>query len=56
MVAFVNEKKIKPIVSRTVKGLSNLEAIDEIFADMEAGRQFGKLVIEIDDDASSPKL
>ncbi|KND93018.1 putative zinc-type alcohol dehydrogenase-like protein YogA [Tolypocladium ophioglossoides CBS 100239] len=56
MVAFVADKKIKPIVSRTVKGLSNIEAIDGLFADMEAGRQFGKLVIEIDDGGSSPKL
>ncbi|POR31439.1 Putative zinc-type alcohol dehydrogenase-like protein YogA [Tolypocladium paradoxum] len=56
MIAFVNEKKIKPIVSRTVKGLSNIEAIDGLFAEMEAGRQFGKLVIEIDGDGSSPKL
>ncbi|PNY23134.1 zinc-type alcohol dehydrogenase-like protein YogA [Tolypocladium capitatum] len=56
MVAFVNEKKIKPVVSRTVRGLGNLEAIDGLFADMAAGRQFGKLVIEIDDDGSSPRL
>lgn len=56
MVAFVDDKKIRPVVSRTVKGLSNIEAIDGLFADMEAGRQFGKLVIEIDDDGSSSKL
>lgn len=56
MVAFVNEKKIRPIVSKTVKGLSNLEAIDGLFSEMDAGRQFGKLVIEIDDVESSPKL
>lgn len=47
MIAFVKEKKIRPIVSRTVKGLDNLEAINGLFADMEGGKQFGKLVIEI---------
>lgn len=55
MVAFVSKHKIKPIVSRTVKGLSNLEAIDSLFTEMEEGKQFGKLVIEIDE-PSSPKL
>ncbi|KAJ4150350.1 hypothetical protein LMH87_011102 [Akanthomyces muscarius] len=50
MVAFVDKHKIRPIVSRTVRGLSDLEAIETLFADMQAGRQFGKLVIEIDDE------
>ncbi len=53
MVAFVAKHKIKPIVSRTVRGLSDLEAIETLFADMQAGRQFGKLVIEIDDEPQS---
>lgn len=53
MVAFVREKKITPVVSRVVKGLDNLEAIDGLFAEMEAGKQFGKLVIEIDGKDSS---
>lgn len=50
MVAFVDKHKIKPIVSRTVRGLSDLEAIETLFADMQTERQFGKLVIEIDDE------
>lgn len=45
MVAFVNEKKIRPVVSRVVQGLDNLEGIDGLFKDMQAGKQFGKLVI-----------
>ncbi|KIE02249.1 oxidoreductase, partial [Metarhizium majus ARSEF 297] len=53
MVAFVNEKKIRPVVSKTVKGLANLEGIDGLFKDMDAGTQFGKLVIEINDRPSS---
>ncbi|KAM0279092.1 hypothetical protein ACHAQH_004778 [Verticillium albo-atrum] len=53
MVAFVREKKITPIVSRTVRGLTNLEGIDGLFRDMDEGKQFGKLVIEFDDEAPS---
>lgn len=53
MVAFVDEKKIRPIVSKTVKGLANLEGIEGLFKDMDAGTQFGKLVVEIDDHPSS---
>ncbi|KAI1461969.1 oxidoreductase [Annulohypoxylon moriforme] len=46
MVAFVREHKIRPVVSRVVKGL-DIEAIDGLFDDMRNGKQFGKLVIEI---------
>lgn len=54
MIAFVDEKKIKPVVSRTIKGLADIEAINDLFADMEKGKQFGKLVIEIDSGSDSP--
>ncbi|EKD20092.1 zinc-binding dehydrogenase [Drepanopeziza brunnea f. sp. 'multigermtubi' MB_m1] len=47
MVAFVNEKKIRPVVSRSVKGIDNLQDIDGLFEDMRIGSQFGKLVIEL---------
>ncbi len=53
MVAFVREKKIKPVVSRVVKGMENLEEIDGLFEDMKTGSQFGKLVIEIAGDGGS---
>ncbi|KHO02131.1 oxidoreductase [Metarhizium album ARSEF 1941] len=56
MVAFVSEKKIRPIVSKTVKGLANLDGIEGLFKDMDAGTQFGKLVIEINDHPSPSKL
>jgi D-arabinose 1-dehydrogenase-like Zn-dependent alcohol dehydrogenase len=46
MVKFVDEKQLKPVISRVVKGL-DLEKIDGLFDDMKAGSQFGKLVIEI---------
>ena len=48
MVAFVDEHKIKPVVSKVIKGLDNLDAIDGLFEDIKYGRQFGKLVIELD--------
>lgn len=50
MLAFVRAKKIRPVVSRVVRGLDNLEAIDSLFEDMKHGRQFGKLVIELVDE------
>jgi D-arabinose 1-dehydrogenase-like Zn-dependent alcohol dehydrogenase len=56
MVAFVNEKKIKPIVSRVVKGIDNIKEIDSLFEDMKKASQFGKLVIEIEDGSGSSKL
>ncbi|KAH7268973.1 oxidoreductase [Fusarium redolens] len=55
MVAFVDRKGIRPVISRTVQGLSNLMDIDGLFDDMKVGRQMGKLVIEIED-PSSPKI
>jgi len=48
LVEFVQENKIRPVISRTVKGLQNLDAIDGLFEDMKLGKQFGKLVIEVD--------
>lgn len=47
MLAFVQEKGIKPVVSKVATGLRNLEAIDALFEDMKAAKQFGKLVVEI---------
>ncbi|KAH8803076.1 hypothetical protein F5884DRAFT_739105 [Xylogone sp. PMI_703] len=53
MVAFVNEKKIKPVVSRTVQGIDNLDDINSLFDEMKKGSQFGKLVIELVQDGKS---
>lgn len=47
MIDFVTRKALKPVVSRTVQGLDNIEGIDGLFEDMKKGSQFGKLVIEI---------
>lgn len=60
MVRFVSEKKIRPVMGRVVKGIDNLEAIEGLFDDLKEGRQFGKLVVEIDPDSkgnqSRPRL
>lgn len=56
MIAFVNEKKIRPVVSRVVKGLDNLDDINSLFDDMKKGTQFGKLVIEIASSNSRSRL
>ncbi|KAH8681479.1 hypothetical protein BX600DRAFT_478723 [Xylariales sp. PMI_506] len=53
MVDFVREHKITPIVSRTVKGLDNLDGINGLFEDIREGKQFGKLVIEIAADSGA---
>ncbi|KAI0440525.1 oxidoreductase [Xylaria telfairii] len=47
MINFVKTKEIRPIISRTVRGLDCVEAIDGLFDDMKAAKQFGKLVIEM---------
>ncbi|KUI68168.1 putative zinc-type alcohol dehydrogenase-like protein YogA [Cytospora mali] len=56
MVRFVREKQIRPVVSRVVKGLKNLDEIESLFTDMRDGRQFGKLVIDMSEARSSSKL
>lgn len=56
MMAFVGSKNIKPIVSRTVSGLDNLDGINSLFEDMKQARQFGKLVIEVSREAEPSKL
>ena len=49
MVSFVSEHQIRPVISRVVRGIDDLEAIDGLFEDMKSGKQFGKLVVEIGD-------
>ncbi|KAI9850725.1 MAG: hypothetical protein M1838_005216 [Thelocarpon superellum] len=58
MMDFVRTRRIRPVVSRVVQGIDNLDEIDGLFDDMKSGRQFGKLVIEImsDDEASRSRL
>lgn len=56
MVDFVSSKNIRPMVSRTVSGLDNLEGIDSLFEDMKNASQFGKLVIEVEKEQEASKL
>jgi D-arabinose 1-dehydrogenase-like Zn-dependent alcohol dehydrogenase len=46
MMEFVNEK-IRPVVSRVVKGIDNIKEINGLFNEVKTGSQFSKLVIEI---------
>lgn len=56
MVEFVEREKIRPVVSRVVKGLDNLEGIEGLFEDMKKGRQFGKLVVLVDKSPEAARL
>ncbi|CAG9952917.1 unnamed protein product [Clonostachys rosea f. rosea IK726] len=53
MVNFVRDKQIRPIISRTVKGLESMDTIEGLFDDLRTNKQFGKLVIEISSDDST---
>lgn len=55
MVEFVSTKKLKPVVSRVVRGL-DIQAIDGLFEDMKNAAQFGKLVVELGGKGQSSKL
>jgi D-arabinose 1-dehydrogenase-like Zn-dependent alcohol dehydrogenase len=46
MVGFVAQKKLKPVVSRVVRGL-DIARIDGLFEDMKNAAQFGKLIVEL---------
>jgi D-arabinose 1-dehydrogenase-like Zn-dependent alcohol dehydrogenase len=56
MISFINKYKLKPIVSRTVHGIDDIEALDGLFTDMKRGSQFGKLVIELANPGEGSKL
>ncbi|PNS21050.1 hypothetical protein CAC42_3387 [Sphaceloma murrayae] len=56
MVKFVSEKKVVPVVSRSVFGLENLDGINSLFEDMKSASQFGKLVIEVEKEGGKSKL
>jgi len=56
MVKFVESKHLKPVVSRTVSGLDNIDGIDSLFEDMKSASQFGKLVIEVAKEQEVSKL
>lgn len=47
MVDCVRVNKIKPVVSKTISRIDDVEGIDQFIGEMESGKQFGKLVIEV---------
>ena len=50
MVKFVAEREVRPVISRVVKGrLEEVEKWEELWRDMKEGRQFGKLVFEVEE-------
>lgn len=49
MIDFVKQSRSKPVVSRVVGGIENLDGINGLFDEMKQGSQFGKLVVEIAD-------
>ncbi|KAL7267101.1 hypothetical protein RUND412_010326 [Rhizina undulata] len=55
MVAFVREKQIRPVISKVVRGL-DVEKLEELFDDMNNGKQFGKLVVLFEDSEAKLKL
>ncbi|WPG99135.1 zinc-binding dehydrogenase [Acrodontium crateriforme] len=55
MVRYVDEKKIKPVVSKVAKGLE-LPGIEDLYEEIEKGAQFGKLVVEISQSRANSKL
>lgn len=52
MVAFVRDKKLRPVVSRSVHGL-DIAQIDSLFEDMKNTSQFGKLVVTLGEGGKS---
>jgi len=56
MVQFAREKKVKPVISRVVSGIDDLEQLETLWQDMKAGRQFGKLCVEISKETGPSKL
>ncbi|KAF9729364.1 hypothetical protein PMIN06_011489 [Paraphaeosphaeria minitans] len=55
MVQFVREKKIRPIVSRSVHGM-DIGQLNGLFEDMKNATQFGKLVVTLGDKGKASKL
>ena len=56
MMEFVRTTRLRPVVSRVIHGLQNLDVIESLFEEMRQGKQFGKLVVRIWDDRGKGKL
>jgi NADPH:quinone reductase-like Zn-dependent oxidoreductase len=47
MIKFVGKHKIKPIIHKTSHGIDHIAGLEQLFDEMKAGTQFGKLVVNI---------
>jgi D-arabinose 1-dehydrogenase-like Zn-dependent alcohol dehydrogenase len=57
MVKFVAEHEVHPVVSRVVSGkLGDLDKWEDLYSDMKQGKQFGKLVYELQPIEGGSKL
>ena len=56
MVAFVESKQIRPVVSRIIYGMDDLEALNELFEEMKNGSHFGKLVVNLKNSTKFSKM
>lgn len=56
MLKFVHEHGIRPVISRVVDGIDNIAGIEDLFAVMDRGGQFGKLVIRVRGEGEESRL
>lgn len=57
MVDFVKSNEIHPVISRVLKtDLDDIAGINTLFDDMNAAKQFGKLVIQFHETNGDSKL
>ena len=56
MVAFVDSKQIRPVISRVVYGIDNLDTLEEVFDEMKNGNHFGKLIVSLKKATKSSKM
>ena len=49
MVGFVGMKKIRPVISHVVRGIDEMNEVENLFRIMAQGTQFGKLVVQLRD-------
>ena len=47
MIRFVAQTKVRPVVEKVISWIDNLKRIEMLFENMKAGRQFGTVVVQI---------
>lgn len=56
MVKFTKHTNLVPVISKTARGLDNLDGLNGLFQMMKEASQFGKLVVEISDNSVASKF